>query len=77
MFRASDGTVDHMRAIAPERCGAAIEVPLSDWYPPLFHDERTFTPGAAMFGLIPPPTGEGPRLELPEITLLMSNEPTP
>jgi hypothetical protein len=42
----------------------------------LFQDERTLTPGAAIFGLMIPPNGDGPRLELPAITLLMSNDPT-
>ncbi len=36
---------------------------------------RTLTPGAAMFGFSPPPKAEGPRLEKPAMTLLMSNAP--
>jgi hypothetical protein len=39
-------------------------------------DERTFTPGAAMSGLIAPPKGEGPRLEKLAITLSLENAPT-
>jgi hypothetical protein len=34
------------------------------------------TPGPAMFGFVIPPNGDGPRLELAAITLLMSNDPT-
>ena len=61
-----------MSATAPERWGAAIDVPLSAVYDPLLNDERTFTPGPAMFGLMIPPRGDGPRLEKLAITLLMS-----
>ena len=77
MLRLSAGTSDQIRATAPERCGAAIDVPLSEAYEPSLNEDRTFTPGAEMSGLIPPPTGEGPRLEKLAITLLMSYAPTP
>ncbi len=36
---------------------------------------RTFTPGAAMLGLISPSKAEGPRLEKPAMLSLMSEAP--
>ena len=50
----SVGAADQSSAIAPARCGAAIEVPLMLAYELVGTLERTFTPGAEMFGLISP-----------------------
>jgi hypothetical protein len=76
MFRLSPGAADQINATVADMCGAAIEVPLIDWYEPSFQDDRTSTPGAEMFGLIVPPSGDGPRLEKLAMALLMSNAPT-
>ena len=55
------------KATAPATCGAAIEVPVADVYPPELLQERTDVPGADTSGLINnepvPPQSEGPRLD--------------
>jgi hypothetical protein len=48
----STGAADHSSAMAPARCGAAIDVPLMLLYPLPGQADRTFTPGAETFGLI-------------------------
>ena len=68
----SAGAADHISATVPATCGAAIEVPLKPAYPPPGTLERTFTPGAAMFGLMPPSMPDVPRLEKSAMVLLMS-----
>ena len=44
MFRLSAGAADHISATVADMCGEAIDVPLIDWYVPLFQDDRTYTP---------------------------------
>ena len=51
-----------------------IDVPENSVYPPPGIDERTFTPGPEMFGLIIP-SWPGPRDEKSAITWLMSYAP--
>jgi len=71
MFLTSAGRACQSRATTPTTCGPAIEVPLQDGpeycvsLP--FRAELTFTPGAAMSGLIrfEPSTVTGPRLLKP------------
>ncbi len=55
-------------------CGEAMEVPEKASYAPPGTEERTFTPGAEMFGLTMPP-GPAPREEKDAIALLMSKAP--
>ena len=69
------GAADHISATVPATCGEAIDVPLNAAYEFVGTLLRTLTPGAAMFGLIPPPKADGPRLEKPAMLLLMSNAP--
>jgi hypothetical protein len=73
----SSGEIDQISATVPATCGDAIEVPLRLPYcvslPP--SEERTLTPGAAMFGLMIPPNADGPRDEKPAMAPLMSNAP--
>jgi hypothetical protein len=70
----SAGAADHSSAIAPARCGAAIDVPLMLLYPPPGQLDRTFWPGAEMLGL----TSlfcPAPRPEKSEMALSMPYEP--
>ncbi len=57
--------------MAPARCGAAIEVPLKAPYELPGRLDRTFTPGALMFGLISP-SWPAPREEKRAMVLLLS-----
>jgi hypothetical protein len=63
MSRRRFGAADQTSATVPETCGAAIEVPLIVAYSPPSQLDRTSSPGAEMFGLIPPSTAELPRLD--------------
>src|SRR5262245_38435619 len=74
MLPISDGAADHISATVPAVWGDAIDVPLEVAYPLPGTEDRTFTPGAAMFGLRLP-FSPGPRLENEAITPLMSNAP--
>jgi hypothetical protein len=60
------GIADHSKAIAPEMCGVAIDVPLAVVYAVslLLLAERVFVPGAAISGLMRllPSAVTGPRL---------------
>ena len=65
------GSAHHSRAMAPEMCGVAMDVPLAVVYalsPVLVH-ERVPVPGAEMSGLIRllPSAVTGPRLLNPAI----------
>ena len=60
---ASVGDADHSSAIAPATCGLAIDVPVKFAYPLPGTLDRTFMPGAEMFGLISP-SWPAPRPEL-------------
>ena len=58
------GAAAQIRATVPAVCGEAIDVPLSEPYPPLAIEDLTFTPGAARFGLRQrPPTLPRPEVE--------------
>ncbi len=65
------GMAHHSRAIAPEMCGVAIDVPLAVVYALslLLLAERVFVPGAVISGLIRllPSAVTGPRLLNPAI----------
>jgi len=65
------GIADHSKAIAPEMCGVAIDVPLAVVYALslLLLAERVFVPGAAISGLMRllPSAVTGPRLLNPAI----------
>jgi hypothetical protein len=50
-----------------------MEVPLIEPYPLVGTLLRTSTPGAETFGLIPPPSADGPRPENEAMLLLMSS----
>ena len=60
------GSAHHSRAMAPEICGVAIDVPLAMVYAlsPLLEQDRVFVPGAVISGLMRllPSTVTGPRL---------------
>jgi hypothetical protein len=66
MFRERLGIADQSRATTPVTCGPAIEVPLKKEYAESLSatEERTFTPGATMSGLMrfEPSLVTGPRL---------------
>jgi hypothetical protein len=68
----SAGFLLMISATVPATCGVAMDVPLNTEYPSVGTLLRMFTPGAAMFGLISPPNGDGPRLENDAMLLLMS-----
>jgi hypothetical protein len=63
------GSAHHNRAMAPEMCGVAMEVPLAVVYAlsPVLEHERVPVPGAAMSGLMRllPSAVTGPRLLKP------------
>jgi hypothetical protein len=63
------GRAHHSRAMAPEMCGVAMEVPLAVVYAlsPVLEHERVPVPGALISGLIRPlPSAvTGPRLLKP------------
>lgn len=67
------GAADHMSATAPAVCGEAMEVPENAAYPPPSTADRTLTPGAARFGLMP--LDAAPRLENGAMAPLMSYAP--
>ncbi len=48
------GSAHHSRAMAPEICGVAIDVPLANVYAasPLLLQDRVFVPGALISGFI-------------------------
>ena len=69
MSRERLGIADQSSATTPTTCGPAIAVPLKDEYAEslLLTEERTFTPGATMSGLMrfEPSLVTGPRLLKP------------
>ena len=71
MSRESDGIACHSSATMPATCGPAIEVPLQSCpeyaESEVGRDDRTFTPGAEMSGLMrfEPSSVTGPRLLKP------------
>src|SRR5687767_12205997 len=77
--RTRAGRADQRRATTPLTCGPAIEVPEMEAYElsPVLVAERTFTPGAEMFGLrrLEPSRVTGPRLLKPASVLLMLYAP--
>jgi len=79
MSRCSCGRADQSRATVPTTCGPAIEVPDRFAYVVslLKYAERTFTPGAEMFGLrrFDPSRVTGPRLLKLARVLLISIAP--
>ena len=78
MSRERLGIADQSRATTPATCGPAIAVPLREEYAEslLLTEERTFTPGATMSGLMrfEPSIVTGPRLLKPatEVVLPLS-----
>ena len=60
------GSAHQSRAMAPEICGVAMDVPLAVVYAlsPVLEHDRVFVPGAVMSGLMRPlpSTVTGPRL---------------